>query len=81
MKKTEGNKPVEVIIHIYMEIAQENALCSYLSKQVKISYFSFYDFSFFSYKIGEQESRTRPALQGGVAPVGGEKCWGKGVGG
>jgi hypothetical protein len=43
MKKIRGNKPIRVIIHMHMEISQENSLCSYLYlKQAKVSCFSFY---------------------------------------
>jgi hypothetical protein len=35
-----------------------------------MSCFLFYLFSFFSYKIGDQEDRTNPAQGGGLAPVG-----------
>jgi hypothetical protein len=62
MKKIREDKPIGVIIHMYMEIAQGNSL--YLS-QAKMSCFSFYLFSFFFYKIREQESRTGPVQGGG----------------
>jgi hypothetical protein len=43
MKKIRGDKPIGVIIHIYIEIPQGNSLCSYLYlKQAKVSCFSFY---------------------------------------
>jgi hypothetical protein len=46
MNKIRGDKPIGVIIHIYMEISQENSLCSYLYlKQNKMSCFLFYFFS------------------------------------
>jgi hypothetical protein len=51
MKKIRGDKPSGVIIHMYMEMSEGNSL----------SCFSFYLFSFFSYKIGEQEGQTSPA--------------------
>jgi hypothetical protein len=80
MKKIKGDKPIGVIIHIYMGLPQGKSLCSYLYfKQAKMSSFSFHLFSFFYYKIGEQESKTGLAQRGGLTPVGGEKCWGKGV--
>jgi hypothetical protein len=59
MKKIRGDKPIGVY-NTYMEISQGNSLSSsylYL-KQVKMSCFSFYIFSFFSYKIRKQEGRT-----------------------
>jgi hypothetical protein len=41
---------------MYMEVSQGNSLCSYTYlRQAKMSCFSFYLFSFFFYKIGEQE--------------------------
>jgi hypothetical protein len=62
MKKIKGDKPIGIIIHTYMEISQENSLYSYLYlKQAKMSCFSLYLVSFFSYKIGEQEGITSPA--------------------
>jgi hypothetical protein len=49
MKKIRGDKPIVVIIHTYMEASQGNSLCSCLYlKQVKMSCFSFYLFSFSS---------------------------------
>jgi hypothetical protein len=72
MMKIRGDKPVRVIIHIYLKISQGNSLCSYLYfKQAKMSCFSFYHFSFFFYKIREQESRASPAQGAGLALVGG----------
>jgi hypothetical protein len=68
MKKIKGNKPIGVIIHIYMELSQRKSL--YL-KHTKVSCFSFYHFSFFFYKIKEQEGRTGPAQARGLTPVGG----------
>jgi hypothetical protein len=54
-----------------MEIPQGNLLCRYLYlKQGKIPCFLFYLFSFFFYKIREQEGKTSPAQEGGLAPVG-----------
>jgi hypothetical protein len=40
MKKNRGDEPIQVIIHIYMEMSQGNSLCSYL-KQAKMPFFSF----------------------------------------
>jgi hypothetical protein len=60
MKRNRGDKPVGVIIHIYMEKSQGNSLCSYFYlKQAKLSFFSF-----FFYKIREQEGGARSAWQG-----------------
>jgi hypothetical protein len=59
-----------------MEISQENSLCSSLS-QTKMSSFSFSLFSFFSYKIGEQEGGTSPGA-GGLALMGTGEVFGKG---
>jgi hypothetical protein len=62
MKKTRGDEPVGVIIHTYMEISQRNYLSSYLYlKQARMSSLSFYLFSFFFYKIREQEGRINSA--------------------
>jgi hypothetical protein len=44
--KNRGDEPIQVIIHIYMEISQGNSLCSYL-KQTKMSF-------------KKQESKTGP---------------------
>jgi hypothetical protein len=38
-------------------------------------------FSFFFYKIGEQEGGISPAQKGGLVSVGVGRCWGKAVGG
>jgi hypothetical protein len=79
MKKISGDKPIGVIIHIYMEISQGNSLCSYLYlKQAKMSCFLF---SFLFYKIGVQDGRTSPAWGGRVGTNGRGRCQGKGVGG
>jgi hypothetical protein len=62
MKKIRGDETIGVIILIYMEISQANSLCSCLYlKQAKMSCFSLYLFSFFFYKIGEQEGGIRSA--------------------
>jgi hypothetical protein len=50
-RETEEMEPIQVIIHMYMTVSQENSLCSYL-KQTKMS------FLFCFNKIGELESRT-----------------------
>jgi hypothetical protein len=46
MKKIRGDEPIEVIIHIYMEISRGNSLhsCLYL-KQTKMPCFAFSLFS------------------------------------
>jgi hypothetical protein len=78
MKKIRGDKPTGVIIHTYMEISQGNSLCSYLNlKQAKMSCFTFSLFSFFFYKIGDQEGKTIPAQGARMAPVRERRCWGK----
>jgi hypothetical protein len=42
MKKIRGYESIGVIIHIYMEISQENSLCSYVYlKQAKCHFFLF----------------------------------------
>jgi hypothetical protein len=49
-----------------MKMPQQNSLCSYLYlKEAKVSFFSF-----FFYKIREQEGRTGPVGGGGFVPVG-----------
>jgi hypothetical protein len=54
MKKSRGDKPIGVTIHIYMEISEGNTLYTYLYlKHIKMSFFFFS--SFFFYKIREQE--------------------------
>jgi hypothetical protein len=75
VKRSGRNESVGVVIHIYMETTQGNALCSYLYlKLAKKSCFSFYLLCFFFYKIREQEGGT-----GWVgALVGGERWWRKG---
>jgi hypothetical protein len=54
MKKIRGDKPVGVIIYLYMEISLQTS-----------KFFPF--FLFFLYKIREQESGTGPAPGGGGA--------------
>jgi hypothetical protein len=39
-EKNRGDEPIQVIIHIYMEMSQGNSLCIYL-KQTKMSFFFF----------------------------------------
>jgi hypothetical protein len=54
MKKIRGDKPIGVIIHIYMNTSQGNYLCGHLyPKQAKLLFFSSS-----LYKIGEQEGGT-----------------------
>jgi hypothetical protein len=82
MKKIKRDKPIGILIHVYMEISQGIYLCSYLYlKQEKMSCISFSLFSFFFYKIREQDGRTCIARGEGLAPVGRRKGWGKVVGG
>jgi hypothetical protein len=65
-----------------MEMSQETSLFSYLFlKQAKMPGFSFYLFSFFIYKIEEQEGETTPAQEEGLAQMREGRYWGKGVGG
>jgi hypothetical protein len=74
MKKNWSNKPVGVIIHIYVEVSQGNSLCIYhYLKQAKVLCFSFNLLSFFLYRIIEQEGRTIPAQGGGLTPEGGQR--------
>jgi hypothetical protein len=74
MKRTRGDEPIGVVIHICMETTQGNSLCSYLYLELaKISHFSFYLSCFFFYNIGEQE--------GGTGSDGGLWHWWEGRGG
>jgi hypothetical protein len=51
MKKIRGDKSIEFIIHICIEISEGNSLCSYLYlKQAEMSCVSFYLFFFPSTK-------------------------------
>jgi hypothetical protein len=52
-QKNRRDERIRVIIHIYMEMSQGNSLCSYLKQNVF--------FTYFFYKIGEQEGGTGPA--------------------
>jgi hypothetical protein len=68
MKKIRGDKPIWLIIHIFMQISQENSLGSYLypSKlKCQVCLFVCFLFSFFFYKIREQEGGTSPDQGGG----------------
>jgi hypothetical protein len=65
MRKIKGDKPVGVIIHIYMEISQGTSLCNYPNLK-QVSCFSFLSFLFFFYKLREQEGRTGPVQRGGL---------------
>jgi hypothetical protein len=58
-EKNRGDEPMQVIIHIYMEITQGNSLCSYL-KQTEMSVL----------KNREQGGKTGPVW--GLAQVEGE---------
>jgi hypothetical protein len=65
MRKIRGDKPIGVIVHIYIEVSQGNSLCRYLYlKQTKMSCFPFNLLSFAFYKVGEQEGGTGPGWQG-----------------
>jgi hypothetical protein len=52
MKKIRGDKPIGVIIHIYMELSQGNSLCSYLYLKLKCPVFCFISSLFSSTKLG-----------------------------
>jgi hypothetical protein len=59
MKKIRRDKPIGVIIHIYMEISKETpCVATFTSNKLKCHV---YLFSFFSYKIREQEGGIGPA--------------------
>jgi hypothetical protein len=67
------DKPIGVIIHLYIETSQGNSLCSLLLFQTSknVMFFFFIFFSFFFYKIREQEGGTGSAWkEGWVAPKG-----------
>jgi hypothetical protein len=72
MKKIRGDKPIEVLINIYMgrpqvsHISQGNSLCSYLyRKQAKMSCFSFLSFLFFLLHNQRTGGQRGPAQGGG----------------
>jgi hypothetical protein len=70
MKKIRGDKPIGVIIHIYMEISQENSrVASFFSNKLKCHVFHFL-FSFSFYKIREQEGGAGSAQGEWLTPVG-----------
>jgi hypothetical protein len=75
MKKIRGDKPIEVIIHIYMEISQGNSLCNYIYlKQTKMSCFSFIFSLFSSEKLENSRAGASPTRwKKRLAPVGGGK--------
>jgi hypothetical protein len=68
MKKIRGDKPIGVIIHIYMEISQRNFLCSYLISNKQNFHF------LLIVQNWRRGSRTGPAQWGVVTSGGG--CWG-----
>jgi hypothetical protein len=72
MKKNRGHEPTQSIIHIYMDVAQRNSLCSYL-KQAKISFVSLLQ----NQRTGGQNRSCLVEL----VTEGGMKTWKKGVGG
>jgi hypothetical protein len=77
IKKYRRDKPIGVIIRMYMELSQGNYLCNYLYlQQAKMSCFAFYFFLFFFYKIVELEGRTGTA-RGGVGTSGRGELAGK----
>jgi hypothetical protein len=77
MKKIRGNKPIGVMIHTYMEIIHKEIPCVATLSQAKMSCFLFYIFSFFCYKIREQEGgMSFPGGRPGTSGRG--RRWGKG---
>jgi hypothetical protein len=78
MKKIRGDKPIGVIIQTYLEISQENSLCSYLYLKLKchVSHFIFSPT-----KLENRRADQVLPREGGLKPVGEEKFWGKWVGG
>jgi hypothetical protein len=81
VKRTRGDGPIEVVIHICMEPTQGNSLCSYLYFKLEkhhVFLFTFYVFLLQNWKTGEQ---NRSCGGGVLAPVGGGKWQGKEIGG
>jgi hypothetical protein len=77
MKKNREYEQMGVIIHIYMEMSQGHSLCTFMSNKQKLLFFSF-----FCYKIGEQEDGgTCPVGEEGVGTSGRGRWYGKGIGG
>jgi hypothetical protein len=78
IEKKNRDETIGIIVHIYVEMSQGNYLCNYLLSQTRknVSFFSF-----FLYKIREQEGRTGPVQGMGeeLVPVGGGRWQGKGV--
>jgi hypothetical protein len=62
-------------------LKETSCVSSLYLKQSKMSYFSFYCFSSYFYKIREQEGRTGTAQRRGWYQWGFRKWPGKGVGG
>jgi hypothetical protein len=56
-EKNRKDEPIHVIIHIYMEVSQENSLCSYLKQKCLF------------FKNEGQEGKTSPDW--GLVPMGG----------
>jgi hypothetical protein len=71
MEKNRGDEPIQVIIHMYMEISHGNCLYSYL-KQTKINFFLLQN-----WRTGGQD---RSCLGAGITPVEG-RMWEKGIAG
>jgi hypothetical protein len=65
MKKNRGDEPIVVIIHVYMEMSQETHCVAIFTPNKQKCHF----FSFFFYKIQEQEDGICLAVGGGVVPV------------
>jgi hypothetical protein len=72
-KEKRGEEPIQVVLHIFMEMSHGNSLYNYL-KQTKMSFY------FSSTKL--ENRRVEQVLPvGGVVPVGGGRMWEKCVGG
>jgi hypothetical protein len=55
MKKIKGDKPIGVIIRMYMEVSQGNSLCRYLYlEEAKMSCFSFFSLTNLENRGAEQ---------------------------
>jgi hypothetical protein len=71
VKRSGRDKPIGVVIHMYMETTQRISLYSYLYlKLAKMPCFSNYVLRFFFYKIREQGSRRGSPQDGGVGHLG-----------
>jgi hypothetical protein len=80
MKRIRGDKSIGVLTHTYMELSQGNSMCSYFYLKLKCHVFHFIFSLFASTKSENRKAEQVLPSGGGLAPVGGERCWGKEVG-